>query len=243
MEKLKKNSKEFKKFLQSNTTKSELGGLSFNSYLSLPIQRIPRYKLLLEAVLKHTNRSHPDYENLEKCVKQITIIADEVNEKIKDAENQNKVLEIQSKIEDCPDIVDPARRYIYEGDLFKVKSVKSQTNPTYISTSDVQTHYLFNDVLIYCTKTRGKTIYKKQINLCDAKVEDIKEEDSDKSFCFKIVIVGENPHVIRAQSESVKSEWMSKLEQSIFALKNISRGSYKRESLPDSKGFGLNSYI
>ncbi|RHZ79866.1 hypothetical protein Glove_140g139 [Diversispora epigaea] len=226
MEKLKKNSKEFKKFLQSNATKPELGGLSFNSYLSLPIQRIPRYKLLLEAVLKHTNKSHPDYENLEKCVKQITIIADEVNEKIKDAENQNKVLEIQSKIEDCPDIVNPTRRYIYEGDLFKVKSVKSQTNTTYISTSDVRTHYLFNDLLIYCTKTRGKFVYKKQINLYGAKVKDIKE-DSDKPFCFKIMIDGENSHVIRAQSESAKLEWMSKLEQSIFALKNISRGSYK----------------
>ena len=59
----------------------ELGGLPMNSFLTLPIQRIPRYKMLLEAVLKYTDESHPDHENLQKCVQQISVIADEVNEK------------------------------------------------------------------------------------------------------------------------------------------------------------------
>ena len=52
-----------------------------NSFLTLPIQRIPRYKMLLEAVLKYTEEYHPDYENLQQCVQQISVIADEVNEK------------------------------------------------------------------------------------------------------------------------------------------------------------------
>ncbi|CAG8705191.1 9518_t:CDS:2, partial [Cetraspora pellucida] len=83
-------------FLQTSCqSKQELGGLTFNSFLSLPIQRIPRYKLLLEALLKHTDESHPDFIDLQKCVRQINIIADEVNEKMRDAENQQKVLEIQ----------------------------------------------------------------------------------------------------------------------------------------------------
>jgi len=67
--------------MQQCQQKPELGGLPFNSFLSLPIQRIPRYKLLMEALLKHTEESHPDYENLKKCLDQISVIAEEVNEK------------------------------------------------------------------------------------------------------------------------------------------------------------------
>ena len=36
------------------------------SYLILPVQRIPRYNMLLRDLVKQTEESHPDYENLSK---------------------------------------------------------------------------------------------------------------------------------------------------------------------------------
>ncbi|CAG8725735.1 10316_t:CDS:2, partial [Gigaspora rosea] len=59
-------------------------------------------------------RTHPDYINLKQCVQQISGIAEEVNEKC-----QQKVLEIQNKVEILRIIIDLARRFIYQGDLYK----------------------------------------------------------------------------------------------------------------------------
>ena len=36
------------------------------SYLILPVQRIPRYNMLLRDMLHQTKEDHPDYENLSK---------------------------------------------------------------------------------------------------------------------------------------------------------------------------------
>ncbi|CAG8671185.1 4036_t:CDS:2, partial [Acaulospora morrowiae] len=223
-ERLEKGSKEFRKFIQSILGKAELGGLSFNSFLSLPIQRIPRYKLLLEALLKHTDESHPDFFQLENCVKQISVIADEVNEKIKEAENQNKVLEIQNKVERCPIIVNPARKFIREGDLFKVlyrHTVKKTA--CFVSTTETLTHYLFNDLVVCCSKVQGKITYQEQIDLNYASIVDIEDNLSDKPFCFKIIVktpLEERHHIVRALDECTKLDWILKLEDAICTLRN-----------------------
>jgi hypothetical protein len=40
------------------------GGMTFDSFLVEPVQRIPRYRLLLEELLKCTPESHEDYSNI-----------------------------------------------------------------------------------------------------------------------------------------------------------------------------------
>src|SRR5690242_13778022 len=42
-------------------------GLTLQAYLIMPVQRIPRYKLLLEDLLKKTEETHPDYLNIKKA--------------------------------------------------------------------------------------------------------------------------------------------------------------------------------
>jgi len=37
------------------------------SYLVKPVQRLPKYPLLIKDLLKHTDQDHPDYENLQKA--------------------------------------------------------------------------------------------------------------------------------------------------------------------------------
>lgn len=36
------------------------------AYLIMPVQRIPRYQLLLRDLLKHTEKDHNDFESLQK---------------------------------------------------------------------------------------------------------------------------------------------------------------------------------
>lgn len=40
-------------------------------YLIMPNQRIPRYELLLDRILKHTALDHPDRPSLEKSLEQV----------------------------------------------------------------------------------------------------------------------------------------------------------------------------
>jgi hypothetical protein len=49
-------------FLSAPETIASAGGLTFNAYLILPIQRLPRYELLLKSLLDSTSRSHADFE-------------------------------------------------------------------------------------------------------------------------------------------------------------------------------------
>ncbi|CAG8483041.1 16848_t:CDS:2 [Dentiscutata heterogama] len=224
MERLNKESKDFKKFIQSCQGKPELGNLPFNSFLSLPIQRIPRYKLLLEALLKHTENTHPDYINLEQCVQQISLIAEEVNEKIRDAENQQKVLEIQNKVERLPDnIIDPARRFIYQGDLYKVTQRSSPVRPYFIATEDRRAHFLFNDLLLLCIEFQGKLLYTGQINLNKSYLIDIDDNDADQPFCFQIITTTtegrEACHTVRATTAGEKMEWITRIDNALKALK------------------------
>lgn len=43
--------------------------LDLASFLIMPVQRIPRYNLLLTDMFKNTWAEHPDYENLKKAYK------------------------------------------------------------------------------------------------------------------------------------------------------------------------------
>jgi FYVE, RhoGEF and PH domain containing 3 len=69
-----------------------------SNYLIQPIQRIPRYKMFLEQIVKLTPDDHPDSAALKKSlalVSEIAVTVDEVCEKV---ENMGKVIEISKAI-------------------------------------------------------------------------------------------------------------------------------------------------
>ena len=66
-------------------------GMDINSYLVLPIQRIPRYVMLLEQMYKYTPETHPDHDDLGQVVVDIRDVADYVNDKKRAAESQMQV--------------------------------------------------------------------------------------------------------------------------------------------------------
>ena len=55
-------------------------GLPLPGYLITPIQRLPRYVLLVKDLFKHTWRSHCDYSDLEKALGAIQDVTNYVNE-------------------------------------------------------------------------------------------------------------------------------------------------------------------
>jgi len=53
---------------------------TIDDFLIQPVQRTPRYRVLLEDITKRTNKKHPDFALLQKALKSVSQLATEVNE-------------------------------------------------------------------------------------------------------------------------------------------------------------------
>ena len=69
----------------------------FESLLIAPIQRIPRYTLLLEELQKNTDKKHPDYHFLTQAIPLMEEVAEGINETVKKADNQLYIMNLPFK--------------------------------------------------------------------------------------------------------------------------------------------------
>ena len=64
----------------------------------MPVQRIPRYNMLLRDLVKHTWEDHMDYTALTQAVARVEDIAGFLNDKKREAENVATMLELEQTI-------------------------------------------------------------------------------------------------------------------------------------------------
>ncbi|KAH3887402.1 rho guanine nucleotide exchange factor 39-like [Dreissena polymorpha] len=136
-----KNDK-FAVFVAKQEGRMEVKGLKLGALLITPVQRIPRYKLLLEDLLENTSPEHHDYLYLKEAAKQIGDIAMHINEHVRQHENFQKVLSIQNSFDNsAPKLLAPGREFIKEGKMNKIsrRAGKSQE----------RMFFLFSDMLLY----------------------------------------------------------------------------------------------
>eukprot|EP01080_Neovahlkampfia_damariscottae_P003754 gene3754-6642_t len=125
--------KENKKFAEWCVNQKKKCGQGLSSLMVMPIQRIPRYRLLFESVLKVTPEEHPDYELLTTALDLIKKNAILQNKICDEYEKKLKVKELSEDLE-IDDLVQPHRDYVHE--------------VTVISKESSAKMYLFNDILI-----------------------------------------------------------------------------------------------
>lgn len=84
LRKLEKENRRFRELIELTLAKPENKNLSLASYLIMPIQRIPRYVLLISELLRMTPETHPDFPGLSKgldLVSQVAKVRDHTNTK------------------------------------------------------------------------------------------------------------------------------------------------------------------
>ena len=69
-----------------------------NTYLITPIQRLPRYVLLLSSIKKYTPEDHPDVHELQEAIEAIEQTTSHINKKAEEAKNASLMLSLQEKI-------------------------------------------------------------------------------------------------------------------------------------------------
>ncbi|KAI0321689.1 hypothetical protein OF83DRAFT_1168216 [Amylostereum chailletii] len=103
--------------------------LNLEGYLLLPVQRIPRYKLLLEELGRSTPPIHEYEDPLDKALAEIASLATNMNEGKRESEGRRKLVQWQARIRGRfpSPLVQPHRRLIMDGPLLLTRVVRKAT--------------------------------------------------------------------------------------------------------------------
>jgi len=96
----------FRSFVTSQLSELKMKTTSIDNCLITPIQRIPRYKMLLQDLLSHMSASNPDYGPLSQALLQIQEMADYLELKNRVFSTQRVLRRIESNFELLPSHVE-----------------------------------------------------------------------------------------------------------------------------------------
>ncbi len=186
------SNRKFADFVDKVQKTSDLQGQNLESLLILPVQRIPRYRLLLEQLLKYTSTDHPDYQTVQSALEKICELAHYNNEAIRVRENNNKLMSIMMQIQPTnrPNLLDDKnRKFLKEATIqkqcryiFRYLHVKL----FYISSLSHRKRYkdfqfwLFSDCLLYGEMTPlGMYMLNRWLPLNQCHVNELLSGDPD----------------------------------------------------------------
>jgi len=182
-------------------------GLDFMGFLIKPVQRICKYPLLIKELLKETEPSDQDFENLTRASSDIQQVIHSINEFKRSNEILHSLLLIQSKVVGTKnfEIVTKDRQFVCEGTFSKISKGKSQ----------VRHFFLLSDVLLYTkmdSKNNNLYHYAGHVMLNKALIRDIPDS---KTFKLGVEITRidkkRKPYIICFSSIQEKSNWFDKL--------------------------------
>ena len=75
-----------------------VGPYDIESRLITPVQRLPRYRLLLDTLLQHTPKEQPEFTLLQDAVSLVGEIATDVNERMRDTESKSRLIRIANTL-------------------------------------------------------------------------------------------------------------------------------------------------
>lgn len=197
-----------KKFFDDCSKDERCRGLFINSFLIKPTQRICKYPLLLQDILKHTPPHHPDHAALTTALEKVKSILDTINERKRVSEASAKLIEISSQLEGCDvDLIAPTRRLIKEG-LLEI-ALKPKAKPQEMNV------FLFNDMIVFAQKKKSHFEFRRRydlnacrlINVADLEVPTYSWQVNEIDTSDTITMFGAN--------DKEKKDWMVPLRRLI----------------------------
>ena len=172
-------------------------GVDFGGYLILPIQRMPRYILLLRELIKFTPLSHPDAVGLNVAQAKLEAVTHEMEDAGDIIQGRKRVKEIESHLAKPVSLVTEDRR--------EVATYMVMVRAPERSRGSI---YLFNDILLV---TSGLTGSEKIEVLRPLESVQFVPAVSDRIVSFK----RESGRWIHAefQSSQIRDEWLKKFQE------------------------------
>ncbi|XP_023199717.1 FYVE, RhoGEF and PH domain-containing protein 4 isoform X7 [Xiphophorus maculatus] len=207
----------FKAIIQEIQSQEICGSLTLQHHMLEPVQRVPRYEMLLKDYLKKLPQNDPDRSDAEKSLEIIATAATHSNSAIRKSENLKKLMEIYEMLGEEEDIVHPSNEFIKEGHIMKLAARNTSTMDRYL--------FLFNNMLLYCVPKFSlggpKYTVRTRIGIDGMKVVETSNEDHPHTFQ---VSGKERMLELQAGSEQDKAGWIKAFRETIdiFQQKNES---------------------
>ncbi|XP_031817323.1 rho guanine nucleotide exchange factor 17 isoform X2 [Sarcophilus harrisii] len=221
----------FLKFLeQSMRENKEKQALS--DLMIKPVQRIPRYELLVKDLLKHTPEEHPDRPFLIDAHRNIKQVAEKINKGMKNAEEVERharvLLEIEAHIEGMEDLQAPLRRFLRQ-EMVVEKAVGGKKD---------RSLFLFSDLLV-CTTLKRKSGSLRRSSMSLYTAASVIDIASKYKLLWKLPL--EDADIIKGASHATNRESVQKaishLDEDLNTLGQISKLSeslsFPHQSLDD----------
>ncbi|XP_036115633.1 rho guanine nucleotide exchange factor 17 [Molossus molossus] len=223
----------FLKFLeQSMRENKEKQALS--DLMIKPVQRIPRYELLVKDLLKHTPEDHPDHPLLLDAQRNIKQVAERINKGVRSAEEAERharvLQEIEAHIEGMEDLQAPMRRFLRQEMVIEVKAVGGKKD---------RSLFLFTD-LIVCTTLKRKSGSLRRSSMSLYTAASVIDTASKYKLLWKLPL--EDADIIKGASQATNREniqkAISRLDEDLTTLGQMSKLSeslgFPHQSLDDA---------
>ncbi|XP_035238223.1 faciogenital dysplasia isoform X1 [Anguilla anguilla] len=231
-------SSHFKGIVQNIQKQDVCGNLTLQHHMLEPVQRIPRYELLLKDYLKKLPEDALDRKDAEKALELISTAANHSNAAIRKMEKMHKLLEVYERLGGEEDIVNPANELIKEGHIKKMSAKNGTAQDRYL--------YLFNNMVLYCMpKLRlmgQKFSVRERIDIAGMEVQEKVKHNLPHTFA----IIGKQRSLeLQARTEEEKGDWIQVILATIERHKQNSEtfnkafnSSFSRDEdqLPESPG-------
>ncbi|XP_004553936.3 FYVE, RhoGEF and PH domain-containing protein 4 [Maylandia zebra] len=204
----------FRNIIQDIQSQGICGKLTLQHHMLEPIQRVPRYEMLLKDYLKKLPEDDPDYEITQKSLQTISMAATHSNSAIQKAEGLKRLLEIYEMVGE-EEVVNPTNEFLREGRLLKLAAR---------NTSAMERHlFLFNNFLLCCSPKFSlvgqRFTVRCRIGMDGMQVQQTTNEDHPYTF----QISGrERILELQASSKQDRDEWIKVIREAIdvFQKKN-----------------------
>ena len=203
---------DFVQFCEAARLDARCRGLDLGSLLIMPVQRVPRYALLLGEIAKRTADDHLDAPALARASEAVLRIAKDNDAAMVEDPNFNTLMAVQTQFEQGTklNLLDwPARRLTREGEL--VKLCRSGPKPFYF--------WLFNDKLVYATPgSLGGYHLNRDIALAssDVKRADVSSADAERALQIES---SQKSFVCWAPTEELAAEWLADIHRNQAELR------------------------
>lgn len=199
----------FVKFFEACRVLQNMIDISLDGFLLTPIQKICKYPLQLNELLKNTEEDHPDFKPVADALESMRNCANVANERKRRIEALADVISFQERVENWagPKLCDTSSILIHSGEVSKITSqMKSHC---------IQLH-LFDHLLLFSKKDllkRNTLIYKARVNMDAvtkiADADEYKPKRGFKLYCGE----QEKWFVFTARTEKERDDWIRAFER------------------------------
>ncbi|KAM6215661.1 FYVE, RhoGEF and PH domain-containing protein 4 [Rhynchocyon petersi] len=202
---------QFKSVVEEIQKQKICGNLTLQHHMLEPVQRIPRYELLLKDYLRKLPPDALDWNDAKKSLEIISTAASHSNSAIRKMEKLKKLLEIYEMLGEEEDIVNPSNELIKEGQILKLAARNTSAQERYL--------FLFNNMLLYCVPrfslVGSKFTVRTRVGIDGMKIVETHNEEYPHTFQ---VSGKERTLELQASSEQDKEEWIKALQETIDAF-------------------------